>query len=106
MESGLARLIDIRLCRDVVEHATTLGLPDAGRLPRAWQVRHENQPWKNLRLKNMKTEPSNSAQSEWEIRVADSTKEQLWALVRRIKESYPLNKAPRSRVLFEYLCAH
>src|SRR5215471_4531183 len=53
-----------------------------------------------------KTEQSNSAQSEWEIRVADSTKEQLWALVLRIKESYPLNKAPRSRVLFEYLCAH
>jgi hypothetical protein len=53
-----------------------------------------------------KTEQSNSAQSEWEIRATDEKKEQLWSLVRRIKESYPLNKAPRSRVLFEYLCAH
>ena len=36
----------------------------------------------------------------------NESKAQLWGLVHRVAENYPLNKAPRSRVLFEYLCAH
>lgn len=37
---------------------------------------------------------------------SNKSKAQLRALVRRVIESNPLNKAPRLRVLFEYLCTH
>jgi len=37
---------------------------------------------------------------------SNQSRAQLGELVRRVAENAPLNKAPRSRVLFEYLCAH